>query len=77
MKTLNGMQAIRVRTVTALKVVAIAAVLSFAGPLVGNTAPVSAQASPWPEMVIQIGPFRFCMFICWVPGYCCTWVGQL
>ena len=77
MKTLNGMQAIRVRAVTALKVAAIAVVLSFAGPLVGNTRPTSAQAVAWPEKVIQIGPFRFCMFICWTPGYCCHWIDQL
>ena len=77
MNTLNGMKAIRLRTVIALKVVAIAAVLSFAGPLVGNTATASAQWIPWPERVIQIGPVRFCMFICWTPGYCCHWVSQL
>ena len=75
MKTRNGMQAIRARTVTMLKVAAVAAVLSFGSSLVGVTAPVSAQVFPWPEKVIQIGPIKFCLLICWHPGYCCTWLG--
>lgn len=78
MNTRNGMQAIRVRAVTTLRIAAVAAVLSFAAPLVGTTAPVSAQAVvPWPERVIQFGPLRICLLICWTPGYCCSWVGKL
>lgn len=75
MSTRNGMQAIRARTVTTLKVAAVAAVLSFGGSLVGNTAPVAAQILPWPEKAIQIGPVQVCVLICWTPGYCCTWPG--
>ncbi|MDE2764098.1 MAG: hypothetical protein OXK74_15155 [Gemmatimonadota bacterium] len=77
MNARNGMQAMRVRAVTTLKITAVAAVLSFTAPFVGTTAPVSAQAKPWPERVIQVGPFRVCFLICWGPGYCCKWVGQL
>ena len=77
MNTFNAIQAIRIRTVTALRVVAIAGVLSFAVPLAGNTKPASAQVLPWPEMVIQVGKLKVCLFICWTPGYCCTWVSQL
>lgn len=79
MKTRNGMQAIRARTITTLKVAAVAAVLSFGGLLAGGTAPASAQeVLPWPEKVIRIGPFKVCILICWAPGYCCTWLdGQL
>lgn len=77
MSTFNVMQAIRIRAATALKVAAIAAVLSCAAPLVGNTAPVSAQIVPWPEMVVQVGKLRICLFICWKPGYCCSWITQL
>lgn len=74
----NGMQAIRARTITTLKVAAVAAVLSFGGLLAGGTAPASAQVLPWPEKVVQIGPFKVCVLICWTPGYCCTWLdGQL
>ena len=77
MKKINGMNAIRVRTGTVLKVVGIAAALSFAGPLADNPATASAQAVTRAEKVIRLGPFRACFFACLAPGYCCMWIGQL
>jgi len=45
MNARNGMQAMRVRAVTTLKITAVAAVLSFTAPFVGTTAPVSAHVT--------------------------------
>ncbi len=56
---------------------AIAAVLSFAGPLADTPAPVAAQAVPWYQRVIQVGQFKTCLFVCLSEGLCCTLEGQL
>lgn len=77
MNKLNCMQAIRSRTGTAVKVLAIAAVLAFAGMPADTPAPVSAQAVPWYQRVIQVGQFKTCLFVCLSEGLCCTLEGQL
>jgi len=71
------MQAIRSRTGIAVKVFAIAAVLAFAGPQADTPAPVSAQAVPWYQRMIQVGQFKTCLFVCLSEGLCCTLEGQL
>ena len=73
----NGIQSIRVRTVTAVTVAAIAAVMSFTAPAMTSTSVVSAQARGIPKLAIWIGPLKLCYFYCFSPGYCCEVKGQL
>jgi len=76
MNKLN-MQAIRSRTGAVVKVLAIAVALAFAGLPADTPAPVSAQAVPWYQRVIQVGQFKTCLFVCLSEGFCCTLEGQL
>ena len=73
----NGIQSIGVRTITALKVIAIAAVMSSAGPALNGTSVVSAQAKGIEEKAFWLGPLKICLGFCFSSGYCCEIEGQL
>lgn len=73
----KAIQSIRVRTVTAAKVLAIAAAMSFTVPSFTTTSVASAQAKGIPEMAIWFGPLKTCLFFCLTPGFCCEVEGQL
>lgn len=74
----NGIQSIKVRTVTAVKVAAIVvAVMSMTVPAFTSTSVASAQAKGIPEWTFWVGPWKFCHWFCLVPAYCCEVEGQL
>lgn len=73
----NCIQSIRIRTIAAVKVVAIAALMAFAVPAMTSTSVATAQAWDIPRLEVRIGPFKLCPVYCFVPGYCCKVEGVL
>lgn len=73
----NRIQFISIRSVVAVKVVAIAAVMAFAGPALNSTSVATAQAKGIPQLELRIGPHKLCPFFCFVPGLCCEVEGVL
>ncbi len=67
----NRIQSIRIRTVAAVSVVAIAAVMAFAVPALTGASAASAHAWDIPRQEFRMGPFKYCLWYCFVPGYCC------
>lgn len=73
----NRIQSIGIRTIAAVKVAAIAAVMAFAVPAFTSTSVATAQAWDIPRLEVRIGPFKLCPVHCYIPGYCCEWEGVL
>ena len=73
----NGIQSIKVRTVTAVKVAAIVVAMSFTIPAFAGTSVASAQAKGIPEWTVWVGPWKLCLWFCLTPGFCCEVEGQL
>ena len=73
----NRIQSIRIRTIAAANVVAIAAVMAIAVPAFTSTSVATAQAWDVPRLEVRIGPYKLCPVYCYLPGYCCKPEGVL
>lgn len=67
----NHIRSVGIRTVAAVRIVMIAAVMAFAVTGSTGTPVASAPVSDPPRFEFRFGPFKICLMSCYVPGYCC------
>lgn len=68
MKNENRIRSIGVRTVIAVTAIAIAAVMSGAGPVFNGPSVASAQAKGIQEKAFWLGPYKICLGLCLTNG---------